>query len=332
MIRTAEISKIITLVTTLLLTLACSPPPDESTQPEPPVPQLEVAATVSSGTEGPVGDAEGNVYFTEMGSSTIWKYSAAGELSVFRRPSNRANGLLIDHEGRLVAAEGSDAETDQPRITRTNLQTGEVEILADRYEGKRLNQPNDVTIDGQGRIYFTDRPRPKPMPDQTNVIAVYRIDPDGRIVRILAEPEIDRPNGLVVSPDEKTFYLVEAHRDKDHARMIRAYDLQADGSVTNMRVFHDFYPGRSADGIGIDTEGNVYAAAGMHKLRGSSETLDTRCGVHVFSPDGALKQFVPIPEDLLTNVGFGGPDMKTVYVSASNKLFRFRADVAGTRR
>ena len=114
--------------------------------------------------------------------------------------------------------------------------------------------------------------------------------------------------------------------------MIRAYDLRPDGSVTNMRVFHDFYPGRSGDGMTIDSDGNLYVAAGLHRRRGSSETLDTKCGVHVFSPDGNLKQFIPIPEDTITNCAFGGPDLKTLYVTAGKTLFKFRTAIKGTRR
>jgi len=136
----------------------------------------------------------------------------------------------------------------------------------------------------------------------------------------------------VISPDDKTFYLIEAHPDEGHARMIRAYDLQPDGSVTNMRVFHDFYPGRSGDGMTIDSEGNLYVAAGLNRRRGTSETLDTKCGVHVFSPDGVLKQFIPIYEDTVTNTAFGGPDLKTLYVTAGKTLFKFRTEMEGTRR
>ena len=114
--------------------------------------------------------------------------------------------------------------------------------------------------------------------------------------------------------------------------MIRAYDLQPDGTVTNMRVFHDFYPGRSGDGMTIDSEGNLYVAAGLHRLRKTSETLDTKCGVHIFAPDGELIQFVPIPEDIITNCAFGGPDMKTLYVTAGKTLFKFNTEIKGTRR
>ncbi|MFN0106864.1 MAG: SMP-30/gluconolactonase/LRE family protein, partial [Bryobacteraceae bacterium] len=104
------------------------------------------------------------------------------------------------------------------------------------------------------------------------------------------------------------------------------------GSVTNMRVFVNFSPGRSSDGITIDSAGNVYAAAGLNATRGTSETLDTKPGIHVFSPRGEKIEYYPIPEDTVTNVCFGGPDWKTVYVTAGKTLFTFRVETAGTRR
>ncbi len=295
------------------------------------IPEVQTATTITF-TEGPTVYKDGSVFFTDTYGQRIMKLPPDRPFEVFRQPSNRANGLIFDDQWRLIACEGSDAETDNPRVTRTNMETGELEVLADRYQGKRINQPNDVTFDSQGRLYFTDRPRANPAPDQTNVDAVYRIDLDGTITQILVEPEIDKPNGLVISPDDKTFYLIEAEGSEGGARMIRAYDLEPDGSVTNMRVFHNFYPGRSGDGMTIDSEGNLYVAAGLHRRRGTSETLDTECGVHVFSPDGTLKQFIPVPEDTITNCAFGGPDLKTLYVTAGKTLFKFRTDIKGTRR
>jgi gluconolactonase len=114
--------------------------------------------------------------------------------------------------------------------------------------------------------------------------------------------------------------------------MIRAYDLQSDGTVRNMRVHYNFYPGRSADGMSIDTQGNLYASAGMNQLRGSSETLATKTGVYVISPQGKLLKFIPIPEDFITNNAFGGPDMKTLYITAGKTLYKVRTDVAGMPR
>jgi len=320
-----------------------SPAPGESTGVQ--APTVAAVATLAS-TEGPTVDREGNVYFTFGGATggRIMKWSEAegenvetqpglpaspGHLSTFREYG--AAGLIFDHQGRLLACERGP-DRNQPRVTRTNVTTGELEVLADRYQGKRLNGPNDLTVDSQGRIYFTDRPALNPAPDQTGVNAVYRIDPDGTITRILAEPDIERPNGIVISPDDKTLYLIEAHIVEGGARMIRAYDLQPDGSVTGMRVFYNFYPGRSGDGMTVDSVGNLYVAAGLNLSRGTAETLDTKPGIHVISPEGRLLQHIPIPEDLITNCAFGGEDMKTLYVTAGKTLFRVQTEIPGTGR
>ncbi len=293
---------------------------------------VDVAATISF-TEGPTVDADGAVYFTDLrGAGRILKMAPDGTVTTFREPSYRANGLIFDSEWRLLACEGGNGDDVLPRITRTNVETGEVEVLADQFEGRQLHQPNDLTIDGQGRVYFTDRPGANVTPEQTGVHGVYRIDPDGSIARILTEPEVERPNGLVVSPDDSTLYVIETAQQEGGARMIRAFDLAADGTASNMRVFHNFYPGRSGDGMTVDSEGNLYVAAGLNRLRGTSETLDTMAGVHVFSPDGELLEHIPIHEDTITNVAFGGDDLRTLYVTAGKTLFRIRTDVTGTRR
>jgi len=294
------------------------------------VQELEIATSVSM-LEGPAVDPEGNIYFTDILMQRIMRFSKDGKFSVFRDKSNVANGLVFDLQGRLVAAEGAASPTAErsgmasggiPRVTRTDVKTGKVEILADTFNGKPLSGPNDVTIDGKGRLYVTD----------STGAAVYRIDAPGKIARILAAPEIQRPNGIQISPDDRTLYLVEANGAQGGARMIRAYDLLPDGTVKNMRVLYNFYPGRSADGMSIDTQGNLYAAAGMHGTRGTAETLDTKCGVYVISPQGKLLKFIPIPEDWLTNTAFGGPDMKTLYITAGKTLYKVRNDIAGLPR
>jgi gluconolactonase len=287
--------------------------------------QPEIATAVAF-TEGPTVDRDGNVYFSEMVSLRIMKLDAKGVLSTFREQSNNANGLLIDLQGRLVACEGAESQrtgvrvTFKPRITRTDLKTGKMDVLVESYQGKPLVAPNDVTIDSHGRLYFTD----------PGGVAVYRIDVSGQVTRILAAPDIQRPNGIQV--DDKQLYLIEANNADRGARMIRAYDLRPDGTVANMRVHYNFYPGRSADGMSIDTQGNLYASAGMNQLRGTSETLDTKTGVYVISPQGKLLKFIPIPEDFITNNAFGGPDMKTLYVTAGKTLYKFRTEIAGLPR
>ncbi|HET9218842.1 MAG TPA: SMP-30/gluconolactonase/LRE family protein, partial [Terriglobia bacterium] len=190
---------------------------------------LEVATFVSM-LEGPAVDRDGTVYFTDILTQRIMKLSASGAQSVYRDPSNAANGLLIDPQGRLIACEGAPSATAQriglavsgnPRVTRTDLKTGNVEILAETYDGKPLVGPNDITIDGKGRLYFTD----------FNGAAVYRIDAPGKLTRILNAPEVQRPNGIQISPDDRTLYLVEANGAEGGARLIRAYDLLPDGTV-----------------------------------------------------------------------------------------------------
>lgn len=291
-------------------------------------PQQADIATAVAFTEGPVADRDGNVYFTELVFQRIMKLTPQGALSVFREQSNNANGMLIDPEGRLIACEGAASQrmgvmqTFKPQITRTDLRTGKIEVLADSYQGKPFVGPNDVTIDSQGRLYFTD----------LTGGAVYRLDGPGQLARILATPDIQRPNGIQISPDDRTLYLIEANQTQGGARMIRAYDLRPDGTVANMRVHYNFYPGRSADGMSIDLQGNLYASAGMGQLRGTSETLDTKTGIYVISPRGALVKFIPIAEDYITNNAFGGPDMKTLYVTAGKTLYKLRTDIAGLPR
>jgi len=289
--------------------------------------QVEIAATVAF-TEGPAVDPEGNVYFTDIINQRIMKLGRDGVLATYREKSNAANGLLMDPQGRLIACEGAEfvrpgvKVVGKPRVTRTDLKTGRIEVLAETYEGKPLVGPNDATIDGRGRIYFTDLAG----------AAVYLIDAPAKLTRILAAPDVQRPNGIQVSPDDRKLYLIEANQAQGGARMIRSYDLQPDGTVRNMRVHYNFYPGRSADGMSIDTQGNLYASAGMSQLRGSSETLDTKTGIYVISPQGKLLKFIPIPEDLITNNAFGGPDMKTLYVTAGKTLFKIRTEIAGLPR
>jgi gluconolactonase len=323
------------LVAVPLLMAACTveaPAPSADT-PMPVAASREVAvATTVAFTEGPTVAEDGTVYFTDLGNNRIMRLSTDGRLSTFREPSHRANGLIFDSAWRLLACESGDGDTVLPRVTRTNMETGEIEVIADAFEGKQLHSPNDLSFDGQGRIYFTDRPGPNPRPDQTGVHGVYRVDPDGTIARILTEPEVVRPNGIVISPDDRTLYVIETEQSEGGPRLIRAYDLSDAGTVSNMRVFHDFYPGRSGDGMTIDSEGNLYVAAGLNRRRGTSETLDTVAGIHVFSPEGELLEHIPIPEDTITNVAFGGPDLRTLYVTAGKTLFSVRTDITGTRR
>ena len=277
-------------------------------------------------TEGPAVAPDGRVYFTNMRTHKVLRWDPASErLDTFRENTNAANGLVFDREGRLLACEGTAG-----RVTRMDIASGEIEVLADTYNGLPLDPPNDLCLDSQGRVYFSSRPATG-APSSGNVVAVYRIDPDGALTRLLAGPEIDMPNGVAFSPDESTFYLIETHRDADRHRDLRAFDFASDGTLSNERVLIDFYPGRSGDGMAIDAQGNLYVAAGLHALREGSETLDTRPGIHVFSPQGELLAYRRTPMDSATNCTFGGEDGRTLYVTAGPHLLSGRSVIAGHR-
>lgn len=319
----------------VLISCATKPVPVETSESEP---EISIATTVAF-TEGPAQGPDGQIYFTDVTNNRILRWNpTTRKQETFRADSNRANGLLFDNEGRLIACEGSDTEHDNPRVTRTDLKTGKVDAIATQFEGKSFNGPNDVTIDSKGRLYFTD-----PAPDATSQAAakprnatgvpgVYRLDPDGKITRLLGPPQTEWPNGIVISPDDKTLYLIEAHKIEGGTRAIRAFDLAPDGTLSNSRIHYNFYPGRSADGMAIDTEGNLYAAAGLNRRRGTHETLDTKCGVHIISPQGKLLRMIPIPEDTITNTAFGGPSNMTLYITAGKTLFQVQNKIAGLNR
>jgi len=289
------------------------------------------AAEVPALTEGPTVAADGSVYFTELRAQRIYKLGTDGELTVFRERSHAANGLVIDAEGRLIACEGA-ADGESPRITRTDLRTGQIEVLADNFQGTPFRGTNDVTIDARGRIYFTDPAGG----------AVYRIDAPRQVSLVVSAPAIVRPNGLQIAPDDRTLYVIEAGAAPDGPRMIRAFTLSPDGTASDGRVFYNGFAGRSADGMSIDTQGNLYVSAGLNALAPpgalpaarvwTADALATRAGVYVISPAGRLLRVVPIPEDVITNNAFGGPDMRTLYVTAGRTLFTVRTDVAGLGR
>ena len=275
-------------------------------------------------TEGPAFGPDGNLYFTNVPAEKILKWDPkAKELSVWREQSNKANGLYFAPNGDLLACEGGAG-----RVTRTDMESGEITVVASEFNGFPFAAPNDLCMDDKGRIFFTSRPGVED-PTEGNVNAVYRIDPDGSVTQVLAWPDIHMPNGIVTSPDDKKLYLIEAHPDADFHRDIRVYDIAADGALVNEKVHVDFYPGRSGDGMCIDAQGNLYVAAGLHATRETSETLDTRPGIHVISPRGKLVAYAETPEDTITNCTFGGPDNRTLFVTCGTKLVSFRTKIPG---
>jgi gluconolactonase len=294
---------------------------------------VEIAVRLVN-TETPSVDRDKNIYFN-FGffipgiPRKLMRISADGVTTIFR-DDFKGGATLWDAENRLIIL-GNQIDGKRGVLTRENITTGKVEILADGYDGKAFQGPNDLTMDGKGRIFFTDR----------TGRAVYRVDAPGKVARILGEADLQEPNGLQVSPDDKTLYVVESHQAKGGYRRINAYDLAPDGTADHMRVFYDFRPGRGADGLAIDVQGNVYATAGLNfpaslhirpNRAESDETMDTKGGVYVISPQGKLIKFIPVPEDHLTNLTFGGPDMKTLFICAGKTIFQIRTDVAGLPR
>ena len=289
------------------------------------------AAVVTALAEGPAADREGNVYFSDIQQNRIYRLSSAGEVTIFREDAGRANGNLFDREGRLVTCEGAEfGPNGRRRLVRTDLRTGEVTVLTERFEGKRYNSPNDLAIDTRGNIFFTDPRYSDPSGREMDVEAVYRLDSSGKVRRILSQPQVQKPNGIVVSPDDRSLYLVDSNPERGGNRKIWAFDLDADGAPSSQRLVYDFGSGRGGDGIRLDVKGNLWIAAGINAPRGRpGETLDVPAGIYVIAPEGRLIGKIPIPEDLVTNLTFGPPDRKTLYVTAGRNLYRQRVEVEG---
>jgi gluconolactonase len=268
--------------------------------------------------EGPAWTPGGFLLFEDTNGNRMNKLGGDGKVTAFRDPSGRSNGLAYDLEGRLVAAEGADQGGGR-RVSRTE-KDGRVVTLADRWQGKRLNSPNDLTIDRQGRIYFTD-PRYSHREDlELDKEAVYRIDPDGKLSRII--DTLSRPNGIAVTRDGKTLYVADNASPGGVVKLM-AFDLDGHGDAHNGRAVYDFVSGRGIDGMTLDGEGRVWATAG---------TKD-KAGIYVFQPDARrasakLVKVISLPEDP-TNCTFGGKDRDVLYITTTASLFRLRTAVQG---
>lgn len=259
-------------------------------------------------TEGPAWSAQGFLLFSDIPGNRIYRWEPGKELAVFREPSHNANGLAFDPQGRLLACEHGTR-----RVTRTEPD-GTITVLADRYDGKRLNSPNDLTLHSDGSVYFTDPPYGvKPDARELDFQGVYRIAPDGKLALVVKD--LRRPNGLALSPDEKRLYV-----DDSEAKTVHAYDVQPDGSVGNARLLINLaeHGARVCDGLKVDVEGNLY-------VTGTD-------AVYVVNPEGKLLAKIPCPGQC-TNCAFGDADRKTLFVTARTKegggLYRVRVPIAG---
>ena len=298
------------------------PPADFPTAVVAPGQELTLAASIVF-TEGPAADAEGNVYFSEITGNRILKYLPNGGWTVFREPSRRANGLAFDADGRLLACEGARVGGGR-QVTRTDLVTGEVEVLADSYEGKKLNSPNDLVVAKNGRIYFTDPRYGGQDGRELETEDVYLIDTDGSVRRVATKPEIAKPNGVSLSPDQKTLYVADTQAGPPREARVMKFDIREDGGLENPRVHYSFGGGRGIDGMAVDTGGNIYGAAGNN-----NNPPENHAGIYVISPQGQLVGRIPVPEDAVTNCTFGGPELKTLYVTAGKQLYAIRMQNSG---
>lgn len=273
---------------------------------------------------GPVGFAEGPawdgeaVLFTDIPNSRIMRYDCrSGGCSQFLTATNEANGLMFDRDGRLFACEGGGRRVVlyQPDGTST--------VIADRFEGMRLNSPNDLAFDGAGRLWFTD-PRYGDVVDDLELDhqSVFRLDPGsgGQWEIRRATFDTTRPNGLLVSPDQRWLYVAQSHYGEKLE--LRAYPIDAEGALGPCEVLHNFHPHRGIDGMCLDTDGNIVATAGW-------EESGPGPMIYVFSPRGRVLATHPVPADRPTNCSFGDADRKTLYVTASGCLFRARTEHTG---
>ncbi len=302
---------------------------------------LEQVATGMRWAEGPVYFPEGEyVLVSDIPNNRIMKFDEKdGTFSVFRGPANYANGNTRDRQGRLLSCEHSVTR----RITRTE-KDGTTTVLADSFEGKRLNAPNDIVVKKDDTIWFTDPvfgingewegSRARPEQATTNV---YRLTPDGKLTAVITD--ILNPNGLAFSPDETKLYVVEWRGTPN--RSIWSYDVAADGSVGNRTKLIDAADQGALDGFKVDRDGNLWCGWGSNGalaseptevggrkvfgLKGRSEDLD---GVMVFNAQGKALAFIRLPERC-ANLTFGGPKNNRLYMAACHSLYALYVESHG---
>ena len=270
----------------------------ETTTPERP-------ATGFGFTEGPLWHPDGFYYFVDIRRSVLYRLTPGKSPELVRGETGEGNGTTFDLQGRLVMCEGGNR-----RVTRTAAD-GRIDVLVDRYEGKRLNRPNDVVCKSDGSIWFTDPGLRVPLAQREVPYAgVYRIDPDGT-TKLVADCEY--PNGLAFSPDERILYVANTR----WSQYIHAFELDRAGNLVRRRIFADMSSDETdgvPDGMKVDVEGRVYCTGPG--------------GTWVFAPDGARLGIIRTPE-VPANVAFGGPDLRTLFLTARTSIYTLRVKVAG---
>ena len=256
-------------------------------------------------TEGPLWHPEGFYYFVDVRASMLYRIFPGRRHEVVRDKTGGGNGTTFDLEGRLVLCEG-----DNRRVTRRDAD-GRFEVLVDRFEGKRLNRPNDVVCKSDGSIYFTDPGLRVPLAEREVPHAgVYRIAPDGTVSLVA---DFEYPNGLAFSPDERRLYVANTR----WAQYIHELELDAHGRMVRRRIFADMSSDETdgvPDGMKVDAEGRVFCTGPG--------------GTWVFAPDGTRLGIIRTPE-VPANLAFGGPDLRTLFFTARTSVYTLRVKVPG---
>jgi gluconolactonase len=267
--------------------------------------EAERLATGFVFTEGPLWHPDGYFFFVDVRVSMLYRVTPGRPPEVVREKTGGGNGTTFDLQGRLVLCEG-----DNRRVTRTAAD-GAIEILVDRFEGKRLNRPNDVVCRSDGSLYFTDPGLRVPLAERELPYAgVYRIAPDGTITLIA---DCEYPNGLAFSPDERVLYVANTR----WTAYIHAIELDGGGNLVRRRIFADMSSDETdgvPDGMKVDVEGRVYCTGPG--------------GTWVFAPDGARLGIIRTPE-VPANLAFGGPDLRTLFFTARTSVYTLRVKTPG---
>ncbi|MEX0703513.1 MAG: SMP-30/gluconolactonase/LRE family protein [Planctomycetales bacterium] len=263
--------------------------------------------------EGPAWDGTGRLYFTDVAGNTLYKIerAAAGSRAApFLEKQGTLNGLMIDAAGTIFAC------AMEGRLTSIDPATKRLTVLAGEYEGKRFNAPNDLVIDQAGGVYFTDPHFRAPMPLPQGKTAVYYRNGEGKVSRLI--DDLAAPNGVILSPDEKTLYVIPSLQKE-----MMAYPVESPGKLGEGRVFctlkqreGETGKGRGGDGLTIDTQGNLYIAS--------------QFGLEVFDKEGKALGVIEFPQQP-SNATFGGADGKTLYVTARTGLYRVQMEATGHR-
>ena len=280
--------------------------------------RLERLADGCRWTEGPVWFADhGALLFSDIPNNRILRWIEGAGVSVFRQPSDFANGNTRDRDGRLITCSHG-----RRALLRTELD-GAITVLADRYQGRRLNSPNDVVVRSDGTIWFSDPhygirlDYEGERAEQELPCNLYRLDPATGDLHVVAG-DFGGPNGLAFSPDERILYVADtgALHDPDARRHIRAFDVAEDGELSRDRVFHTVSPG-AADGFRCDEDGNVWTSAAD--------------GVHCIAPDGTLLGKIYVPE-LVANLTFGGRQRSRLFICATTSLYAIYLNRRGVQQ